>query len=101
MYNCPNCKKPLTKAQDKKGSYWVCESCGGRGVTFEVLYKTLPGEIQRVHDLWVSAADEVRARRRPCPTCEDFMVSVPSDLGPAGITPDVCQSCRLVWFDQG
>lgn len=100
-YNCPNCKKPLTKRGDNKGSYWACESCGGRGITFEALYKILPGEIHRVHDLWVSATTGVHAQRRPCPTCEDLMVNVPSVLGPAGITLDVCLSCQLVWFDPG
>ena len=113
LMTCPGCSAPLVRAQEEQGIFWACDACGGRAATLPLLRKIV--EEDALKELWKLARLGSGTPKRPCPSCQNLMMEVPSktvtveptEERPDGeetvIRPalDICVRCHIVWFDIG
>lgn len=79
-------------------AFWKCTACGGRAATTKALRRVVePHLVDHVCDVARQNGNLPGVRHRPCPICVRPMTEVRPrpDLPPV----DVCNSCRMVWFD--
>lgn len=96
MLACPLCRERLVNDHDHRGICWSCRQCGGELFTAGSLRSSHPlgmASVQQAarHDLGQSA--------RACPMCRHGMARVQAG-GPPPMPLDVCDPCRVVWFDR-
>jgi membrane associated rhomboid family serine protease/Zn-finger nucleic acid-binding protein len=93
---CPRCNVPLKEVRTSQGIFWVCENCGGRALTVELLRRTFTPE--SINPLWLHAISGEGKSGRLCPSCRKPMLEVALSEN-AQVDVDVCQHCHFVWFD--
>jgi membrane associated rhomboid family serine protease/Zn-finger nucleic acid-binding protein len=97
MFNCPHCKKLLTRVSGKGANYWQCDNCGGHAIGLALLRRTRePGAINQ---LWQTTLNPGRPSALKCPSCLAAMKVVPLELDVKAFDVDVCQRCQFFWFD--
>lgn len=95
---CPACRTPLSETKLAHGIFWQCDQCGGRALTVELLRRTFtPASI---NPLWGHAIENAGQPGRPCPQCEQPMLSVTFSNADSPFI-DICKKCHFVWFDRG
>lgn len=97
MFTCPNCQQPLTRQTTGFGVLWICTTCQGRAVSFELLRKTVARDF--MNRLWQTARTNPDGAGKTCPACEMQMAQVSSDGVTCAVTLDVCTHCHFLWFD--
>lgn len=97
MFICPNDRRALSRRSGPHGMFWLCAGCGGRLVGLGVLRRTTAQP--HIDRIWRQAREATTRGGRPCPSCTEPMVEVPSGPDGAGPMVDVCRICHVVWFD--
>jgi hypothetical protein len=77
--------------------FWDCPLCNGRAVSIVVVRKLVPLPI--VKELWGRVYSSTEVSDALCPVCNRNMTGVVLQVEGRREEFDVCQSCRLVWFD--
>src|SRR3954466_10623099 len=93
MFICPNCRQQLRRVQNELGIFWLCDTCGGRAISFGLVRK-YAGDSFSSH-LWSQTQTAPPLKGKQCPMCEKLMAQVTSP----GMTLDLCMRCQFVWFD--
>jgi Zn-finger nucleic acid-binding protein len=95
---CPACRTELVEVKLSHGIFWHCDQCGGRALTIELLRRTFSPD--SINPLWLHAMENAGQPGRPCPQCEQPMLTV--SFPGTGLPPiDICKKCHVVWFDRG
>ncbi len=97
MYNCPDCKKQLSKSSSPYGIIWICPTCSGKAISVYVLKRVIPENI--INKLWERAKSGQYKARRKCPICERPFPEVPVVHEDKTIYLDICAQCHFIWFD--
>jgi Zn-finger nucleic acid-binding protein len=98
MFTCPRCQSELTSTKSGFGLFWVCPSCKGRAITFELIRKLVPNEFTK--ELWVQTVAGQYPQKRKCPSCSQLMAEVPITINDNETSYDTCKRCHIIWFDK-
>jgi membrane associated rhomboid family serine protease len=93
MFICPNCSQKLRRVQNQTGIFWLCDGCGGRAISFNLIRKRA-GAAFTAH-LWSQTQSAPPIRGKACPMCDKKMAQVST----RGMTLDLCLRCQFLWFD--
>jgi membrane associated rhomboid family serine protease/Zn-finger nucleic acid-binding protein len=97
VFTCPNCRQALERARTDLGVLWLCETCHGRAVGFELLRRSVAPKF--MNGLWRMAFDAPNATGKTCPACEREMTQVSPEGVTGLVTLDLCTRCHFLWFD--
>jgi membrane associated rhomboid family serine protease/Zn-finger nucleic acid-binding protein len=93
---CYTCSKKLNRQTLASRCYWLCPKCKGALFPFSSL-ENLPAA-NAVMSHVKTLTKNVQFSKRPCPVCWKRLRLVYSGGGVTEL--DVCDRCRLVWFDR-
>ncbi len=77
--------------------FYRCGSCGVHALTDTTLRRILPAELWSL--VWPSLRAAAAPSAHRCPACERAMEQTPELPAAAGVRLDICEGCRLIWFD--
>jgi len=103
MKKCPACESPLTHETYEGFPVLHCGQCGGHLVPLRRLepikrLQKAPEEQLQQEAATFSADSQERLR---CPRCNVRMRKEALDVPIVGLHQDVCDNCKLIWFDGG
>ncbi|MHC4939800.1 MAG: TFIIB-type zinc ribbon-containing protein [Planctomycetota bacterium] len=96
--DCPACGKELQQLRRGDVKYWRC-NCAGHLIAISSLRRMLPDGMWGA--VWPTLRAAVRKGTRGCPGCGRWMETTEAADSFAGRPVDVCDSCRMIWFDPG
>lgn len=79
--------------------HWICEQCGGGGLTVIALRHRV--EREQVNALWGEVRHSERPGERACPICHRTMSEITVETPNSRIDLDACRECQFIWFDRG
>jgi Zn-finger nucleic acid-binding protein len=94
---CRGCSNWMDRTRRGPLRFYRCGSCGAHALTDSTLRRILPA------NLWSSVWPSLRAAAAPsahrCPACERAMEQSCELPQAANVRLDICDGCRLIWFD--
>ncbi len=97
--NCPNCQGTIEHLKTDVGFLGLCMHCYGHLVTFKNLRAALPPELWKEFSAYFKRT--TKGPKRQCPRCRVAMKEFDASTTTTPYLVDLCQTCRLFWFDPG
>jgi Zn-finger nucleic acid-binding protein len=95
---CADCDRTMERLERGEVKYWRC-ACGGHVMAVSSVRRMLPEGMWG--EVWPILRDAARPGARTCPACNHRMEQSKALEKVGGHALDICDRCRILWFDPG